>query len=185
MKAASLSALLMISGCVTQDDLKESLPGTYDKSSQNEIFRAVLQDWLDRNERGNSIYVSKYTFSVPESELQKFTACANNEVAKIVTLTLEPSTKVSAAISDQRLHFINRRFWLTPNPNRISKIIEEGRPAGILSFSNIAFDADKSVAVLHFSLTCGSLCGYGETLVLDRTVSGWVPRQTRCDAWMS
>jgi hypothetical protein len=187
MKAIVIPILFLLGGCVTHGNLARSSPspGTQDKNLQNEIFHAVLQIWLDQNKRGESIYVSKSTYAIRESELQKFTACANNGTARNVTLVSEPITKMSGSISNPRLYFINRHFWLMPDPKQISKMIEEGRPASIISLSSIAFDAEKSVAVLQFSLACGSLCGYGETLVFDRTTSGWVQRPATCDGWMS
>ena len=185
MKAVTAAILLLATGCAAQGNLKGSQPASLNKNMQLEVFRTVLQGWLDENERANSVYVAKSTYVVPETELLEFTACANNGAARSVTSAPEPVAEIIGSISSPRLHFINRRFWLTPDPNRISKTIEEGRPAGILSLSSVAFDANKSVAVLHLSFTCGSLCGGGKTLVLDKTPSGWVQRPTTCDAWIS
>lgn len=185
MKAIALSILLLLGGCATHGNLTGSASTSQDKDSQ-EIFRAVLQGWLDRNEeRGNSTYVAKSTFSLPEREVKEMTACANSGAATSVTLTLEPVARISGAISSPRLYFINRRLWVMPDPKQLIAIIAEGRPAGIISLSSVAFNQDKSVAALQFSHLCGPLCGYYETLVLDKTASGWVQRPETCDRWMS
>ena len=184
MKAIALSTLLLLCGCAAHGSLATSTSPSHGKDSQ-EIFRAVLQGWLDRNERGNSIYVAKSTYSLPKTELQKFATCANSGTAESVTLTSGPAAKIIGSISNPRLHFINRRFWLMSDPKRISETIEAGRPAGIISLSSVAFNQNKSVAVLQFSLVCGTLCGYGETLVLDKTASGWAQRPQTCEAWIS
>ena len=182
MRATALSILLLLSGCAAHGNLANSLPK--DESSR-QIFRTVLQGWLDRNDRGNAIYVSKTAYLPPESELEKFSACASNLQAKAVELSFDPVSKVAGSISNPRFHFISTRLWRAPDPKQINAIIEEGRPAGIISLSSIAFDERRTVAVLHFSMACGSLCGYGETIVLDKTSSGWIQRPETCDAWMS
>lgn len=184
MKAFALSIFILLSGCTAHGDLRESETKSQDEDSLA-IFRAVLQNWLDRNERGNSIYVSKKTHSLPEMELKKLEDCANSQEAKTSSLAFAPRSKVVGAISNPRLHFINSRFWLTSDPKMINGMIEEGRPVGLISLSSIAFDQTKTVAALNFSMVCGSLCGYGETLVFDRTATGWVQRPATCEAWIS
>lgn len=93
MKAPALSILLLLSGCATHEGLAESTARARDEDSLA-IFHTVLQSWLDRNERGSSIYVSKSTHSLPERELQKFEACANSETEKPSGLAFAPPAKV-------------------------------------------------------------------------------------------
>src|SRR3546814_1459322 len=93
--------------------LANSLP-TDESSCQ--IFRSVLQWWLDRNDRGNAIYVSKTTYLPPESELEKFLACASNLQAKAVELSFDPVSKIAGTISNPRFHFISTRLWRAPDP---------------------------------------------------------------------
>ena len=182
MRAAALFILPLLSGCMALGNLANSSP---EDESSRQIFRTVLQGWLDRNNRGNAIYVSKKTYLPPETELKKFSACASNLQEKAVELSFDPVSKIVGSISNPRFHFITTRLWRVPDPKQISAIIDEGRPAGILSLSSIAFDERRTVAAVHFSMTCGSLCGYGETIVLDKTSLGWVQRPETCDAWMS
>jgi hypothetical protein len=118
-------------------------------------------------------------------ELKKFEDCAKSQGAMGTSLAFAPRAKVVGAISSPRLHFINSRFWITPDPKKISGMVEYGRPVGIISLSSIAFDQTRKVAVLNFSMVCGSLCGYGETLVFDRTATGWTQRPATCEAWIS
>ena len=182
MKTIALATLLLLGGCTAHGNL---ITSTSQGMDSQEIFRTVLQGWLDRNESENSFYVAKSTHSLPEAELEELTTCANNGTAESITLTLEPVAKISRVISNPRLHFINRRFWLMPDPKRINESIQTGRPVSIISLSSIAFNQSKSIAVLQFSLVCGTLCGYGETLVFDKTASGWVQRSQTCEAWIS
>jgi hypothetical protein len=184
MRATALSTFLLLGGCAAHGSMVESSSKANDESSR-EIFSVVLQGWLDRNERGNAIYVSKSTYPLPDAELQKFSTCAKSLEANTLDLFFDPISKVVGSIANPRLHFTNHRFWLTPDPKRISSIIEEGRPAGLISLSSVAFDRERTIAVLHFSMTCGPLCGYGETLVFDKTASGWIQRPISCDGWMS
>src|SRR3546814_14132807 len=114
------------------------------------------------NDRCNAIYVSKTTYLPPESELEKFLACASNLQAKAVELSFDPVSKIAGTISNPRFHFISTRLWRAPDPKQINAIIEEGRPAGIINLSSIAFDERRTVAVLHFSMACG-----------DRKSVGW------------
>ena len=185
MKAITLLSLILLAGCSTQGNVSETSSAAKSTDSQTEVFRTVLQGWLDENKRGNSVYVSKYTYKISESELEEFTSCANHGAVKPVTLTPQPKAKLSGVAVSPRFHFINRRFWLMPDEESINRSTETGRPTGILSLSSVAFNPEKSVAVLHFSYVCGSLCGGGETLVLDKTASGWIQRSATCHGWIS
>jgi len=47
------------------------------------------------------------------------------------------------------------------------------RSGGIYSFSRVAFDRDGEWAALYVTMSCGSLCGAGDNVVLHRGASGW------------
>ena len=184
MIATAIATLALQCGCAANGNINRSQSTTVDDDSR-EIFRVVLQRWLDNNDRGNSIYVAKSSHTPPESELQNFVNCVNHGNSTTANLTFEPAAKIVDSISNPRLHFINPRLWQRPDPKQINAIIEEGRPAGIISLSSVAYNQNKTIAVLNFSMYCGSLCGYGETLVLDKTNTGWTLRPGTCDAFMS
>jgi hypothetical protein len=59
------------------------------------------------------------------------------------------------------------------------------RTEGTLSLSEILFDKSHRYAVVGFGLHCGLLCGYGQTIVLEKVEGHW--RQTRrvCGEWYS
>lgn len=78
--------------------------------------------------------------------------------------------------------------------NDPSRTMQQGKPvddavriafaAGLLSLSEVAFDKDHEHAVMSFSFVCGSLCGHGETIVLEKKDGKW-KRSKQCSSWIS
>jgi hypothetical protein len=44
----------------------------------------------------------------------------------------------------------------------------------VLQFSNIAFNRERSRALIYFDWHCGNLCGFGNMVLLKKTKGGWV-----------
>lgn len=55
---------------------------------------------------------------------------------------------------------------------------------GILSFSNIAYNATKTQATLEMTHGCGSLCGEGRVIVLQKVNNEWTVITSKT-TWMS
>jgi hypothetical protein len=56
---------------------------------------------------------------------------------------------------------------------------------GYFTVSEIAFDKDRTVAVMQYAFRCGPQCGHGATLMFQRTKAGWVEVQQPCSSWIS
>jgi hypothetical protein len=66
----------------------------------------------------------------------------------------------------------------------VDHAVRNGFAHGLLTLSEIRFDKTHTHAIVAFSFVCGSLCGHGMTLILEKTDSGW-RKSGACDIWMS
>lgn len=57
--------------------------------------------------------------------------------------------------------------------------------AGLFSMSEIAFDKERRHAVVSYSFWCGSLCGNGSTVVLEKIRQEWRRTNRNCGGWIS
>jgi hypothetical protein len=55
---------------------------------------------------------------------------------------------------------------------------------GVVVLSEILFDKKHERAIVSYRYECGEQCGHGETIVLNKTKSGW-KRSGGCDSWMN
>jgi hypothetical protein len=55
---------------------------------------------------------------------------------------------------------------------------------GVVVLSEILFDKKHQHAIVSYRFECGELCGHGETLVLNKTKSGW-KKSGGCASWIS
>ena len=56
---------------------------------------------------------------------------------------------------------------------------------GLFSLSEIAFDRSHHYAIVRYGFWCGSLCGSGATLVLEKTGDQWKVTDRKCGGWIS
>ena len=66
----------------------------------------------------------------------------------------------------------------------IEDAVSNGFAHGLVTLSEIRFSKDHKLAIVSYGFFCGSLCGNGGTVVLEKTDAGW-RRKTRCSDWVS
>ncbi len=66
----------------------------------------------------------------------------------------------------------------------IEDAVRNGFAHGLVTLSEIRFDKEHKFAVVSYSFVCGSLCGNGGTMVLEKRDGAWT-RKSRCRDWIS
>jgi len=67
----------------------------------------------------------------------------------------------------------------------VDQAVRDAESAGLFSLSEIAFDREHRYAIVSYSFWCGSLCGNGATLVLEKTGDRWKVTDRQCGGWIS
>jgi len=66
----------------------------------------------------------------------------------------------------------------------IEDAVRNGFAHGLVTLSEIRFDKEHKFAVVSYSFVCGSLCGNGGTMVVEKRDGAWT-RKSRCREWIS
>lgn len=56
--------------------------------------------------------------------------------------------------------------------------------SGLFTFSEIGFDKQHRHAIVAYRFVCGTLCGHGNTVILERTNGKWKVKK-QCGGWIS
>lgn len=68
--------------------------------------------------------------------------------------------------------------------NSVDSAVRNGYAHGLFTFSEIRFDKSHTHAIVAYGFRCGSLCGNGATLVMEKAGNTW-KIQSQCTIWMS
>ena len=66
----------------------------------------------------------------------------------------------------------------------IEDAVRNGFAHGLVTVSEIRFDKAHKHAIVSYSFFCGSLCGNGGTVVLEKVEGAW-QRKSQCSNWIS
>jgi hypothetical protein len=161
------------------------------------VYRAVLNDYV-KDSRGTLNLSSKtYPLVVDEGCTQGFKReqTNNSSVTLVHAFTTAPAPKVVLVDPEQQESKVKQN----DPQNLIKKAIDEREPVaggqldkslklafstGLFSLSEIVFDKGHRHAFVSYSFVCGSLCGHGNDLVLEKTEKGWKVRKA-CSSWIS
>jgi hypothetical protein len=72
----------------------------------------------------------------------------------------------------------------TRDGRSIEDAVSNGFEHGLVTLSEIQFDKEHKLAIVSYGFFCGSLCGNGGTVVLEKREGAW-HRKTRCHDWIS
>ena len=160
------------------------------------VYRAVLNDYMKDSRGTLNLSTNTYPLVVNEGCAQGFKLeQTNSSVTLVHAFTTAPAPKVVLVDPEQQESKVKQN----DPQNLIKKAIDEREPVtdgqlnkslelafstGLFSLSGIVFDKGHRHAIVSYSFVCGSLCGHGNDLVLEKTWKGWTVRKT-CSSWIS
>lgn len=193
----ALSAIVAAALAAAQE-ASEARPKVSEKpltAEQLSIYRSVLGNWMEGE-------LSTVNLSIQTVLLDSSGPFDEGECAK--GLDLEPEQPaVVHRFRVQDLPRLGSRNIVLVDPDRQRKEVADNDPErtihdgksiedavnngfahGLVTLSEIRFSKDHKLAIVSYGFFCGSLCGNGGTVVLEKTDTGW-RRKTRCSDWVS
>jgi hypothetical protein len=190
--------LIGFAGLAAAQEFAETKPKVSDQpltAEQLAIYRTVLHGWMENEV--SAINLSIQTVPLTADGLFGYEGCDKG-------LELEPAApgvvhRFRAAdltqLGSGKISLVDpERGNKEVADNDPGKTIREGRSIedavrngfahGLVTLSEIRFDKEHKKAIVSFSFFCGSLCGNGGTVVLEKTDGGW-KRGSRCHDWVS
>lgn len=164
-------------------------------SEQLTVYRFVLGNWM-RGELGT------VNLSIQTEPLQSDGPFGEGDCAKGVDL--EPASpgvvhrfhpQDISQLGSGKIVLVDpdrqRREVADNDPERtmqsgksIEDAVRNGFAHGLVTLSEIRFSKDHKLALISYGFFCGSLCGNGGTVILEKTEAGW-RRKTQCGEWIS
>ncbi len=164
-------------------------------AEQLTVYRVVLHGWLD-NEL-SIVNLSIQTVPLPTSGAFDTSDCGKSmdlELAspalvhrfRALDLPQITSQKIDLVDPERQKREIadNDPEKTTANGRSIEDAVSNSFAHGLVTLSEIRFDKEHKHAIVSYSFLCGSLCGNGGAVVLEKIDGVW-QRKSRCNEWIS
>jgi hypothetical protein len=170
-------------------------------SDEIAIYRAVLQRSVpDDSSAAGTLNVSSTTYPLnpnsPMSGLSDSDCLKGIQLDNIATASrsfheLSPDVLPNnhARLVDpkkqQKVVHGNDPSKTIRNGKSVDSAVKDAFGTALFSLSEIAFDKDRTHAVISYSFWCGSLCGNGATWVFEKVGNEWKKSDSSCGSWIS
>jgi hypothetical protein len=176
--------LLVVSFLPNQETLK-----AYDDAEGYEVYAAILRtEWPLRAPKAKQLIIRHDTKAFqmclkPASEIQAKFGPAIADYVKLNEKTWLVQPKLSFTTPYQFLDI--SKFYGNDGWNEFYRQYPES--GGIVEFSAVGFNVDKTIAVVYMGHLCGPLCGRGGFHVLEKRDGKWKEIEWKGDscAWIS
>ena len=192
LKALSLSLMILLAPHAYTQPSQPKISDKPLSSDQLAIYKAVLQDWPYGAKQQTKFTVHLSTQTVP--------AEADEDCAK----GLEPPAKELhrfrpediAQLGPSKIALVDpdaqRKEVAENDPGKhirkgasIADAVANGFAHGLVTLGEIRFDPSHTHALVHYDFSCGSLCGNGATVILEKAKSGTWFIKSRCSISMA
>jgi len=177
------------------EDRKPSVSDQPFTTEQIAVYRAVLVSWY-QGDKG-SINLSIQTSPVDLSDDSFDKACIKGlvldkvQVAQVHRFRVEDSRQLgfdNLRLVDPELQAKEVHKNVPGTAIREGKSVDEavnnGFAHGLLTLGEIQFDQNHTHALVSFSFWCGSLCGHGTTMLMEKKGGVWILMK-QCGGWVS
>jgi len=191
----AVAALPAKAGSDRDKPIKNAAPLSADEIA---IYRAVLRQYESSD--SGSLNVSARTY--PLDAASPMTGLADSECLN--GIQLENLAGLAHSFHDLTPEVLPAKNIKLVDPKQQSKIVRNNDPdqtmrdgksvdsavkdafaTALFSMSEIAFDKERSHAVVSYHFWCGSLCGNGATLVFQKVDGEWKKTSRNCGGWIS
>lgn len=197
--AVRLAALVLTGASLAGgQEARDAKPKVSEKpltAEQLSIYRAVLGNWMEDE-------LSTVNLAIQTEPLQSTGPFGDEECAKGLDLEPVPLAIVHRfraqdlpQLGSDKIHLVDpalqRKDVAENDPEKtmrngksVEDAVSNGFAHGLVTLSEIHFDKQHKLAIVSYGFFCGSLCGNGGTVVLEKTDGGW-KRKSRCHDWIS
>jgi hypothetical protein len=194
-RSAGYAAILF--AAVALAAAQEAKPKVSEKpltAEQIAIYRPILSQWM--REGWNSVNLAVQTVPLDATGPSGDSECAKGldlepalaEVHRFRAADLAKLGSGNIALVDpdrQRDEVRENDPERTVGKGKsIEEAVNNGFAHGLFTLSEIRFDKEHKLAIVSYGFFCGSLCGNGGTMVLEKTGAGW-SRKKSCHDWIS
>ena len=177
-------SLLVFSSLPTQ-----IISGAYDDADAYEVYAAILpSEWPLRVAHAKQLVIRRETKSYqmclkPDSEIQAKVGPAIADYVKLNEREWLLQPRLSFASPYQ---FLGARKFdaLMSQGGWVEYYRQYPESGGLIEFSAVGFNIDKTIAVVYMGHSCGMLCGGGTFHVLERMDGKWKPFEWK-GSWCS
>ncbi|MGC2171293.1 MAG: hypothetical protein WA555_03270 [Candidatus Sulfotelmatobacter sp.] len=148
------------------------------------VYQAFLADYR-RGGDGRTINVAEQT-DILEPDDGDYSGCMKKfprtRRGKMVhRLTEEFANENRLRLVDPKTHKISdpEEGWMRRGQS-VEGAVKAGFESGLLTLSEIIFDAKHGSAALHYSFVCGKLCAHFETVVYEKRHGIWKASKLSC-----
>lgn len=148
------------------------------------VYQAFLADYR-RGDDARTINVAEQT-DILEPDDGDYSGCMNEfpraARGKVVHhLTEEFARENRLRVVDPKSHKLSdpEEGWML-NGQSVESAVKAGFDNGLLTLSEIIFDAKRRRAALHYSFVCGKLCAHFETVVYEKQHGVWKASRVSC-----
>ena len=168
----------------------QSSAASYSKTDEAAVYDAVLASWFGKDTSHQ--LVDEHLSEAPSSKDPEFKECAKGlDFATSSPGSAKEQTLEGVQLKTKGIELVDGSHWKPVDPGQsiangksVESAVSEGFSHSLMSFSQIAFSRDGKDALVKFGMTCGSLCGSGSTMRLNKKATGWVI-VARCSDWIS
>jgi hypothetical protein len=191
----ALAASSSLRGYGSDKPIKNTTPLSADEVA---IYRAVLQQYISRGSGSLNVAATTYPLD-PTSGMNHL-----SDSECLQGIQLENLAGVSRSFHDLTPEVLPAKNMKLVNPTQQGKTVRANDPdktirggksvdsavsqafaTAMFSMSEIAFDKEHRNAVVAYRFWCGSLCGNGATLVLEKVGGQWKVTNRNCGGWVS
>lgn len=159
------------------------------------VYHAVLKQWLAGDRDPLNVSIETYPLDVL-SETPACECLTGIDPQSLLLASHSVHTLTSDVWSRKNVRLVDpdsQRTLVVQNDvgnsiassRSIETVVNEKFRNGLFSVSEIAFNVEHSHAIVSYSFVCGSLCGSGRTLVLEKVGEQWKPAKLECGGWAS
>jgi hypothetical protein len=165
------------------------------RTDQLAVYRALLLSWFQESKDAvnlNSL-TSRIDATDPSSDQQCSKGLAMEEVrlGEVHRIQMQDL----AQLGPFQFHLVDPKAGKTEvsdndpgraiqNGKSVDEAVKDGFAHGLLTLGEIRFDKAHTHALASFSFVCGSLCGNGITILLEKKDGTW-KRKSECENWVS
>jgi hypothetical protein len=192
------SLMLACAPLVLSQSSEQHLPKIADQSlttDQLAVYRAILLSWFQGSK--DAVNLNSLTSPIdatdPSSDQQCSKGLAMEEVrlGEVHRILMQDL----AQLGPFQFHLVDPKTGKTEvsdndpgraiqNGKSVDEAVKNGFAHGLLTLGEIRFDKTHTHALASFSFVCGSLCGNGTTILLERKDGTW-KRKSQCGGWVS
>jgi len=151
---------------------------------QAAVYHAFFVGYRQGSSRGDTINAAELTETLQPDE-GDYSGCMKgfgqeSPVKVIHRLTEDFAKENNLHLVDPKLHKVQDPADSMRNGLSVESAVESGFKSGLLTISEIIFDAKHKRAAFHYSFVCGQLCAHFETVVYEKRHGGWKRSKLSC-----